>query len=155
MHGHTTGAEESIRCQLAAETLRSSGSLRLRVTGSSMLPAVWPGDVLHIQRREIREVRTGDIALFERYGRLVAHRVIECRGSSFLAKGDTLHFPDPPVTCAELLGTVTGIVRGGRAFRPSRRPGLPGRMTATLVRRGPQAARLMERARSLLLRVSA
>ena len=120
-----------------------------------MLPAVWPGDVLDIERRAMREVRTGDIALFERHGRLAAHRVIEHHGSWFLAKGDTLRHPDPPVTGAELLGIVSGIVSRDKSIRPSRRTGLPGRITAFLVRRAPGAARLIERAGSLLPRVAA
>jgi len=43
-------ARETLGCELAAEVLRSSGRLRLRATGTSMLPAVWPGDVLSVCR---------------------------------------------------------------------------------------------------------
>ena len=36
----------AIKCELASEVLNRSGSLRLKVMGWSMLPAVWPGDTL-------------------------------------------------------------------------------------------------------------
>ena len=50
---------EAVKCELAAEVLRSSGELRLRVTGSSMLPAVWPGDELTIRRQPFDAGRPG------------------------------------------------------------------------------------------------
>ena len=68
-----------VGCELAAEVLRSSGELRLRVNGSSMLPAVWPGDLLLVSSREATEAQPGDIVLFKRKGGLVAHRVVEVR----------------------------------------------------------------------------
>ena len=35
-------------CSMAAEALRSWGTLKLRATGISMLPALWPGDLLTV-----------------------------------------------------------------------------------------------------------
>ena len=70
-------ARETLGCELAAEVLRSWGRLRLRATGASMLPAVWPGDVLSVRSQGVVEALPGDIVLFGREGRLVAHRVVE------------------------------------------------------------------------------
>ena len=72
-------AWDKVGCELAAEVLRSSGKLRLRANGASMLPAVWPGDILHVRRQGVAEALPGDIVLFGREGRLVAHRVVEVR----------------------------------------------------------------------------
>ena len=36
---------------LDAQVIRQFGELRLKVTGASMLPSVWPGDVLTVRRR--------------------------------------------------------------------------------------------------------
>jgi hypothetical protein len=66
----------ALKCEIAAQILRSFGTLRLQVTGLSMLPSVWPGDILFIERRDMREIAEGDIALFARHNRLVAHRVL-------------------------------------------------------------------------------
>ena len=70
---------ETVGCELAAQMLRSFGKLRLRATGSSMLPAVWPGDVLSVCSHAAAEALPGDIVLFGREGRLFAHRVVEKR----------------------------------------------------------------------------
>jgi signal peptidase len=70
-------ARETLGCELAAEVLRSSGRLRLRATGASMLPAVWPGDILSVRSHDVVEALPGDIVLFGREGTLVAHRVVE------------------------------------------------------------------------------
>jgi len=38
----------ALKCELAGEVLRSSGRLRLKVSGSSMLPVIRPGDTLEL-----------------------------------------------------------------------------------------------------------
>ena len=70
-------ARDTLGCELAAEVLRTSGRLRLRATGASTLPAVWPGDILSVRSHEVVEALPGDIVLFVREGRLVARRVVE------------------------------------------------------------------------------
>src|SRR5258708_31630032 len=65
----------SVKCELAGEVLRSSGRLRLRVTGWSMLPTVMPGDTLIVDLVN-GAVSRGDIVLFNRNQRLFAHRVV-------------------------------------------------------------------------------
>src|SRR5258708_30435290 len=74
-------SKHSLKCELAAQVLRSFGILRLQVTGLSMLPSVRPGDVLFIERRDLREIAAGDIVLFARQGKLVAHRVLYTTGA--------------------------------------------------------------------------
>lgn len=72
-------AHDTLGCELAAEVLRSFGELRFRANGSSMLPAVWPGDMLLVRSQDAAAVVPGDIVLFGRGGRLFAHRVVEVR----------------------------------------------------------------------------
>ena len=64
----TTKAREGHKLDLAVEVLRSSGAIRLQALGTSMLPSIWPGDVLLIQRRELGQVRPGDTAFFSCHG---------------------------------------------------------------------------------------
>jgi signal peptidase I len=71
--------EAKLGCELAEEVVRSFGRLRLRVVGASMLPAVWPGDLLSVRSDDAAEVQPGDIVVFRREERLVAHRVVEIR----------------------------------------------------------------------------
>ena len=66
----------ALKCDLAGEVLRSSGTLRLQVMGWSMLPTVLPGDTLVIESAHSNSVCEGDIVLFGRDRRLFAHRVV-------------------------------------------------------------------------------
>ena len=129
-------------CQLATELLRVHGSLRLRATGFSMLPAIQSGDILFVHRCAIHEVRPGEVAFFSCYGGVVAHRMIARMQECMIAQGDTVPSPDPPVTAENLLGVVVSIERDGKSFAPPLRPDLFSRLTATLLRRSHFALRV-------------
>jgi len=107
---------EALKCQLAEEVLCLAGELRLRVTGTSMMPSVWPGDILHIRREDATAALPGDIVLVHRQGRLCAHRVVKKISKEgepyWITRGDSLPDDDPPVSRRELLGRVTCILRG-------------------------------------------
>lgn len=113
---------EAIGCQLVAEALQLSGKARVRVFGTSMFPAVLPGDVLVVQRKEIGQLVPGDIVLFKRDDRLFAHRVVARMDRNgvpcVVTSGDSLPDVDPPVFSHELLGRVTSVVRGPRQISP-------------------------------------
>jgi signal peptidase len=87
-----------------------------------MLPAVWPGDVLEVRRQQAEEVQPGDLVLYERQGRLVAHRVVEKLrrngGLLLVTRGDRQSAPDLPVSPEEILGRVTGVMHGNRRKMP-------------------------------------
>ena len=115
-------ARETLGCELAAEVLRSSGRLRLRATGASMLPTVWPNDILSVRIQDAAEALPGDIVLFARQGRLVAHRVVQRTASQgrilWVTRGDSAGGNDAPISSHELLGRVTAIERGSRPVNP-------------------------------------
>ena len=137
----------ALKCEMADEVLRSSGSLRLQVQGWSMLPSVLPGDILTIERVSAEEVAEGDIVLFGRDRRLVVHRVIGRTGdsgnSSLITRGDAMATPDPVVDEKQLLGRVTFIMRNGKCIEPPRTMGAPARAVAALVQRSEIAARVV------------
>jgi signal peptidase I len=139
------GNAHAVKCELAGEVLRSSGVLRLQVTGWSMLPAVWPGDTLVLECVTSDDVSVGDIVLFGRDRRLFAHRVVkkETRNSGTLTRGDAMPAPDPVVCKDELLGRVSFILRNGRCIAPSRSLRFSERAIATLVRSSELAARVV------------
>ena len=140
-------ARETLGCELAAEVLRSSGRLRLRATGASMLPAVWPGDVLSVCRRSATQALPGDIILFARQGRLFAHPVVERtihQGAAYwITRGDRLDHHDPQVSSRELLGRITSIQRGHRRIVP--RLSFWGRIASWILRRSEFCTRLLLR----------
>lgn len=131
---NTTNAVTSVwnveRSALLADVLRRSGRLpqgvRLRVYGESMLPALWPGDVVEIASCSLEGVRPGEIVLALRDGRLFLHRfVARCTTESFLLRGDSMSHADPVYPSEALLGR---LVRGTGSGQPisadALRPGL-------------------------------
>jgi DNA-directed RNA polymerase subunit H (RpoH/RPB5) len=145
-----TGPVELLKNELAAEVVRRFGELRLRVTGSSMLPAVQPADVLLVRRCPIEQAAPGDVILFTRHRRLFAHRVISPPGGAVLTtQGDGVAQVDPCVKADELLGKVVRIVRRGKVVRQPATPSLPARMGAALFRRSAMAGRVFFRLQAL------
>lgn len=116
---------EDPKLGLAAEILRCRGTIHLKAWGASMLPAVWPGDLLTIQSAAHEEVVRGDIVLVLRGKRFFVHRTVELqRGQdrfSWITRGDAMPHNDPPAADSELLGRVVCICRANRSFVPSRR----------------------------------
>ena len=110
---------------LAAEALRVRGTLHLKVGGTSMLPAVWPGDLVTIRSVADDEVVPGDILLVLRDNRFFVHRLVERRLVQdcllLIMRGDAMPRNDPPAAASQLLGRVTLIRRGHRSFVPNRR----------------------------------
>jgi hypothetical protein len=112
---NTTSAPRSSesldRSALVADALRQSGGLavrvRLRVYGESMLPALWPGDVVEIASCSLEDVRPGEIVLARRDGRLFLHRLVAaCTANGFLLRGDSMPGSDPVFPAEALLGRL-------------------------------------------------
>jgi signal peptidase len=137
------------KSELAAEVVRSFGELRLRVTGSSMLPAIRPDDVLTVRHCGVDEVGVGDVVLYTRHRRLFAHRVVSRSDVGLVTQGDGVAKPDPAVTAAEFLGRIVLVSRRGRSIPPESKPTSPGRIAAALVRRSAGAGRLLIRLQGL------
>ena len=84
--------------ELFAEAARKFGEIRFKATGDSMLPSVWPGDLLTVRRQSFSEFRRGQIVLYERGASenadLVAHRIVDfsgdCSGRQLITRGDSL-----------------------------------------------------------------
>jgi signal peptidase I len=135
---------QALKCELAGEMLCSSGSLRLRVDGWSMLPVIWPGDTLVIDRVSARAVTEGDIVMFSRGQRLVAHRITKkCSPTMVQTQGDALPRPDSPVFGRDLWGKVSFIVRNGKLIEPSRRRSFSQRTASAVFRHSKVAAHVV------------
>ena len=130
-------AREEGRCSLAAEALRSWGVVKLRATGLSMLPTLWPGDLLTVQSRRPEQVDPGEIVLYMRRGLFFVHRVVckgRTRGEVFLiTRGDCMPGNDPLVRSGEVLGKITEVQRPGSVFSPAPKLSLLRRMVAYLL----------------------
>jgi signal peptidase I len=112
-------ADHSQKIQLFIQALRSYGCVSLRVTGTSMWPALWPGDTIEIRTARLDEIKIGDLAAFTRDDRIFIHRVIRNTidgAATLVTRGDALPAEDPPVRESELLGIASVIERVPRTF---------------------------------------
>jgi hypothetical protein len=107
--------QDAAKRELAAEVIRQFGEVSLRVTGTSMLPAVWPGDVITVRRQSAAELPLGQIVLCYRNQAFSAHRLIGKGDDGLITHGDSLAYDDPPFRDVEVLGAVISIFRGGRS----------------------------------------
>jgi hypothetical protein len=139
--------ENTLKREIAGEILRWFGTLRLQVTGHSMLPSVWPGDVLLIERCDFGQVSPGELVLYTREGKLFAHRMIcagaDVKGPHFVTQGDAMTAPDFPVSPSEFLGRVSHIVHAGKCRAPSSALSLPDKLLASAARYSTSASRLL------------
>jgi signal peptidase I len=142
------GKAHVLGCELAAEVADSFGRVRLRVAGTSMAPAIRPGDLLSVEPADPAELSPGEIVVFAREGRLIAHRLVGIGNGFLLTRGDRARRNDSPVSGAELVGRVTGIERGGSPVRPNTRLSLPEQVLCRVLR-------FSDRATYLYLRLAA
>lgn len=113
----TTSNWSAVRSALVAEVLRRQGRVRVRlqVYGESMLPALWPGDVVEIESCRLEELGAGDIVFAQRDERLFLHRLVADRGANgFVLRGDCMRRADLEYPPEALLGR---LVRGTRERR--------------------------------------
>jgi signal peptidase len=126
--------------QLIFEQARNAGEVRLRVSGRSMLPALWPGDVVTVRRCSLAEFQPGQIVLFGQQQKLTVHRVVRVADDHLIARGDSLPSSDPPVTETEVVGKVVSVQRKGRNIRPERP--LWQRVVASILKRSNALRRI-------------
>jgi len=111
-------ARDQSRNNLAVEVLHKTGVLRLSAFGYSMLPTLYPGDILTIRRRTLSLIQPGEVVLYTRSGRFFLHRNLYSAktgsGAVLVTRGDAMPHADEPVTETELLGKVVNIERCGQ-----------------------------------------
>lgn len=97
------------------QILKDGIPIRCKVGGISMLPLLWPGDVIIIDPIIIEQIAIGDIVVFKQDNRLVAHRLISIsniNNSKFLfTKGDSNLKRDEPFSAESLIGIVRNVIK--------------------------------------------
>jgi signal peptidase len=91
----------------------NSGALGVRpslISGNSMNPMLYPGDVVITRVISPEQIQVGDVIRFHRDGIDVVHRVKEMQtnGSTpvFITRGDNNNVDDSPVMAEQLEGKV-------------------------------------------------
>ncbi len=139
---HTTA------CELAAEVAGQFGRVRLRVSGTSMAPAIRPGDLLSVEAVALDQVARGEVVVFARDGRLIAHRLVAMTEGGLITRGDRARRNDFPVSSAEFVGRVISIERGGTPVHAPARPSITQQAISRVLR-------FSDRATYLYLRLAA
>jgi signal peptidase I len=139
---------------LAEEVVRTFGVVRLRAFGTSMVPAVLPGDLVRVQRADLHEISPGEIVLFSQKDRWFIHRVVNrsvptVAGVSnephLITRGDRLQYDDPPVSSGELLGRVISIERGNEPAAAVAYPAVSNPLMMRILRNSDMATYLYVR----------
>jgi signal peptidase I len=140
---HSAKSRSALGCKLVADVARGFGQARLSVTGASMIPAIWPGDVISVRRRKLAALQVGKIVLYRRGENLTAHRITSIRGARLVTRGDSLPHNDPSISESDIVGEVVSLLRSGRRI-PVRRTFLQ-RSASSVLRRSDFCKRMVLR----------
>jgi signal peptidase I len=116
----------AVLLELLRSVLEKGVPFRFQANGFSMSPFIRDGDVVTVSPLFDLTPHLGDVvAVIEPgTGRLVLHRVVEKKGSSYITKGDNIAKEDGLVPTENILGFVTKVERKGErvavGFGPER-----------------------------------
>jgi hypothetical protein len=146
------------RLDLAAEILHRFGEVRFVAHGSSMIPSIYPGDLITVRSDSSAGARRGEIVFFLLGGRPFVHRVMrkwpERNRVVFATRGDALPKEDPSVDASQLLGRVIAIQRRGKSVALVIKPRPFTRAHRWAARNSSAFARLLLAAHALRMRLS-
>ena len=85
--------------------------------GVSMMPLLRQGkDMFTVRRKGPERCEKGDVVLYRRPpDQYVLHRVVEVRPEDYVILGDNCVYKEYGITDEDIIGVLTGYVRGGRA----------------------------------------
>jgi len=131
--------------------VRIHGKVHLKVAGASMVPALWPGDLVTVRSCDSSELQPGSIVVFRQNERLVVHRLMHWVGGCVVARGDARQRYDKPVKVGEMIGRVDSVLRNGRSV--NLQPSLWHSVLASVFRRSVWCASLYLRLSSRVQRL--
>lgn len=102
--------QEELTHSLRKQAIQKGHSVQTLASGYSMFPFLKKGDILTVEPVPMEMIKRGDVVVFERGEKWIAHRVIKIRvcaeGLEFLLRGDTCIAFDPVVKKNNYVGTV-------------------------------------------------
>lgn len=106
----------------ARQLLSRSLPVELRMSGTSMSPAIEDSDIITVEPIADEPVKQGDIVLYHsRFDTAVIHRVIRLERSSsercIVTRGDAASHSDTPVPLHRVLGRVKRVERAGERIK--------------------------------------
>ncbi len=134
---------QSAYCDLIADVVRSQGKVHLKVAGASMVPSLWPGDLVTVRHCDSGKLQAGSIIVFRQNQRLVVHRLMHWQDGCVVTRGDSHFYLDRPAPAGDVIGRVESIERGGRTIAP--RLSIWQRLIGPVLRRSWRATELYMR----------
>jgi hypothetical protein len=80
--------------------------------GTSMLPAIAPGELVRVECGASFEV--GDVVLYASGPEVVLHRLTAMESGRVWTRGDANRIPDPPISALSLIGRAVSVSRRDR-----------------------------------------
>jgi hypothetical protein len=97
--------------RMIIELLRSGQSVCFRARGRSMWPSIPSGSRIEVRPCPATELNVGQIAAYERRGRVVVHRIERISPEGLHFAGDTLATPDGCISGQHVLGRANVLER--------------------------------------------
>jgi len=119
--------------ELVSQVLLSNGTVRIRALGTSMLPTIWPGDILVIEPISHDRLVHGDVIAVKTLRGVRVHRLVNKDGWDWITRGDAMPQNDPAISPEHVLGRVSEIRRGQHVMIPPRGPRLLQRVCAWML----------------------
>ena len=105
---------------LGRALLAEGKEIRMRMGGHSMFPFLLPGDVASIVSVPFSNLCVGDVVVFDRGDRWVAHRLIRIEGTDkgvrYITQGDSCLRADRSFGQEHLMGRVIAVLRNGHVI---------------------------------------
>ncbi len=113
-------------CSFIKEKINHGEIVTLEITTDSMMPLIRPMDKVTVKGCSARDVRPGDIILFNTDSQLYIHRLLMKKQKDdemlLITKGDKAFTLDQPITSGEFLGKVINLERNSKIFDLKRQP---------------------------------
>jgi hypothetical protein len=110
-HGTSVAPAPDRATRLLLELLRAGETVRFRALGCSMWPAIPSRSLLEVRPSEGGALAAGQLAAFERDGRVVVHRVTAIGREHVELGGDALARGDGKIPRARVLGRAHVLSR--------------------------------------------
>lgn len=91
---------------------------KLLSTGYSMLPLLYPQDILYFRKISFTKFRVNDLAFINKRKKIFTHRVVYKTKKYLVSKGDNNPFSDGRIHPEQVLGKVSQVKRNGQTFNP-------------------------------------
>src|SRR5579864_7139215 len=104
-------AAHSQKVELVSSMLRTGGAVKIKALGTSMLPTIWPGDILVIESISHDQLVCGELLAVRVQNEIRVHRLLEKTAPDWITRGDSMPQNDPAISPNDVLGRVSEIRR--------------------------------------------